>query len=177
MNVAVVAHCDWSMDKKKRWMTVAIRDGFRWKVHVPELVGDTSTLIDRLRTRSVENGSLLLGFDFPIGLPQAYARATELGSFRGALAMFGSGIWSDWYSVADHRSRISVHRPFYPARPGGTQRSHLFDALGIVDPAIAASYLRARDSRTAGRLHVVLDAWRKPGRQRCHQRLARNHRP
>jgi hypothetical protein len=29
MNVAVVAHCDWSMDRKKRWMTVAIRDNVR----------------------------------------------------------------------------------------------------------------------------------------------------
>ncbi|MBD8664105.1 DUF429 domain-containing protein [Rhizobium sp. CFBP 8752] len=134
MNVAVVAHCDWSMDRKKRWMAVAIRDGVRWQMHAPELVGDTSTLIDRMKARSVEKGALLLGFDFPIGLPMAYARATELGSFREALASFGSGIWSDWYSVADHRSRISLHRPFYPARPGGTQRAHLFDALGVTDP-------------------------------------------
>lgn len=29
MNVAVVTHCDWSMDKKKRWMAAAIRDGAR----------------------------------------------------------------------------------------------------------------------------------------------------
>ena len=106
MNVAVVAHCDWSMDRKKRWMSVAFRDGGRWQVHGPELVGDTMTLIDRMKARSVEKGSLLLGFDFPIGLPMAYARATELGSFREALASFGSGIWSDWYSVADHRSLI-----------------------------------------------------------------------
>lgn len=134
MNVAVVAHCDWSMDKKNRWMAVAIRDGARWQIHAPELVGDTLTLIDRLRSRSVEDGALLLGFDFPIGLPMAYARATELGSFREALASFGSGIWSDWYSVADHRSRISLHRPFYPARPGGTERAHLFNALGVTDP-------------------------------------------
>lgn len=162
MNVAVVAHCDWSMDKKKRWMAVAIRDGLRWKVHVPELVGDTLTLIDRLQGRSVENGSLLLGFDFPIGLPQAYARATELGSFRDALAMFGSGVWSDWYSVADHRSRISVHRPFYPARPGGTQRSHLFDALGIVDPL---SLLRVCECATAERQAACMMFWTLGGNQ------------
>ncbi len=54
MNVAVVAHCDWSMDRKKRWMSVAIRDRVRWQVHAPELVGDTSTLIDRMKARSVE---------------------------------------------------------------------------------------------------------------------------
>lgn len=162
MNVAVVAHCDWSMDKKKRWMAAAIRDGARWQIHAPELVGDTSTLIDRMTARSVENGALLLGFDFPIGLPMAYARATELGSFREALASFGSGIWSDWYSVADHRSRISFHRPFYPARPGGTERAHLFNALGVTDPP---ALLRLCERATADRQAACMLFWTLGGNQ------------
>ncbi|WP_210187729.1 hypothetical protein [Rhizobium oryziradicis] len=78
MNVAVVAHSDWSIDRKKRWMSVAIRNGVRWQVHAPELVGDTLSLIDRMKVRSVAEGALLLGFDFPIGLPEACARATGL---------------------------------------------------------------------------------------------------
>lgn len=162
MNVAVVAHCDWSMDRKKRWMAVAIRDGMRWQVHPPELVGDTLSLIDRMKARSVAEGALLLGFDFPIGLPMAYARATELGSFREALASFGSGIWSDWYSVADHRSRISLHRPFYPARPGGTQRAHLFDALGVTDPH---ALLRLCESASPDRQAACMLFWTLGGNQ------------
>jgi hypothetical protein len=162
MNVAVVAHCDWSMDRKKRWMAVAIRDGVRWRMHAPELVGDTSTLIDRTKARSLDKGALLLGFDFPIGVPMAYAHATELGSFREALASFGSGIWSDWYSVADHRSRISLHRPFYPARPGGTQRAHLFDALDVTDPH---ALLRLCERATPDRQAACMLFWTLGGNQ------------
>lgn len=43
MSVAVVAHCDWSMEQKKRWMAVAIKRGGDWHVQPPELVGDTSS--------------------------------------------------------------------------------------------------------------------------------------
>jgi hypothetical protein len=162
MNVAVVAHCDWSMDRKKRWMAVAIRDGVRWQMHAPDLVGDTSTLIGRMKARSVEKGALLLGFDFPIGLPIAYARATELGSFREALISFGSGIWSDWYSVADHLSRISLHRPFYPVRPGGTERAHLFNALGVTDPQ---ALLRLCERATPDRQAACMLFWTLGGNQ------------
>jgi hypothetical protein len=162
MNVSVVTHCDWSMDRKKRWMAVAVSNGTRWRVQVPELVGDTPSLIGRLRHRSLRPGSLLLGFDFPIGLPEAYARATQLGSFRESLVLFGSGIWSDWYSVADHRSRISVHRPFYPARPGGTQRAHLFDALGITEPS---SLLRLCERATSDRQAACMLFWTLGGNQ------------
>ncbi|MBP2547914.1 hypothetical protein J2858_000807 [Neorhizobium galegae] len=162
MTVAVVAHCDWSMDRKKRWMTVAIRDGTRWQIAAPELVGDTATLIERLRARSNRDGALLLGFDFPIGLPEAYARAAGIGSFREALSLFGSGVWSDWYSVADHRNRISLHRPFYPARPGGTQRAHLFEALDVGDPR---SLLRQCERATTDRQAACMLFWTLGGNQ------------
>lgn len=162
MRVAVVAHCDWSMDQKKRWMAVAIKHGRHWHVQSPELVGDTSILFDRLQRRAVDPGALLIGFDFPIGLPEAYARAAGVGSFREALTLFGSGIWSDWYSVADHRDQISLHRPFYPVRPGGTARVHLFDALGISG---ASSLLRACERATADRQAACMLFWTLGGNQ------------
>ncbi|UWM82143.1 hypothetical protein [Rhizobium sp. SRDI969] len=161
MSVAVVAHCDWSMEQKKRWMAVATKRGGRWYVQ-PELVGDTSNLFDRLRCRAVEPGSLLIGFDFPIGLPEAYARAVGLGSFREALKLFGTGIWSDWYSVADHRDQISLHRPFYPTRPDGTARAHLFEALGISD---ASSLLRVCERANADRQAACMLFWTLGGNQ------------
>lgn len=162
MSVAVVAHCDWSMDHKKRWMAVAIKRGGDWHLQSPELVGDTSSLFERLRRRAVEPGALLIGFDFPIGLPETYARATGLGSFRQALTSFGSGIWSDWYSVANHRDHISLQRPFYPVRPGGTTRAHLFDALGISD---ASSLLRVCERATADRQAACMLFWTLGGNQ------------
>lgn len=162
MSVAVVAHCDWSMDHKKRWMAVAIRRGGHWHIQPPELVGDTSNLFERLQRRTVDPGVLLIGFDFPIGLPEAYARATGIDSFREALTLFGSGIWSDWYSVADHRDHISLRRPFYPVRPGGTARAHLFDALGISE---ASSLLRVCERATPDRQAACMLFWTLGGNQ------------
>ncbi len=46
-----------------------------------------------------------------IGVPVGIAAARE------ALTSFGSGVWSDWYNVADHRDHISLQRPFYPRPP------------------------------------------------------------
>ncbi|PDS85504.1 DUF429 domain-containing protein [Rhizobium sp. L18] len=162
MGVTVVAHGDWSMERKKRWMAVAIKRGGHWHALPPELVGDTSSLFYRLRRRAVEPGSLVIGFDFPIGLPEVYARAAGLGTFREALTLFGSGIWSEWYNVADHRDRISLHRPFYPIRPGGTMRAHLFDALGISD---ASSILRICERATADRQAACMLFWTLGGNQ------------
>lgn len=162
MSVAVVAHCDWSMEQKKRWMAVAIKRGGHWRVQPPELVSDTSSLFERLQRRAVDPGALLIGFDFPIGLPEAYARAAGIGSFREALTSFGSGIWSDWYNVADHRDHISLQRPFYPVRPGGTARAHLFDALGISG---ASSLLRVCERATADRQAACMLFWTLGGNQ------------
>lgn len=97
----------------------------------PEVVGDTADLFDRLRLRAQSAGSLLIGFDFPIGLPLAYGHRTGLADFRDALDHFGSDVWSDWYSVCEQKSEISTGRPFYPMRPGGTKREHLLSGLGF----------------------------------------------
>lgn len=90
MSVAVVAHCYWSVDRKKRWMCVAERRGTGWIISAPEPVRDTADLIPRLRRRCETDGALVMGFDFPIGLPVAYGRASGLADFRAALRAFGS---------------------------------------------------------------------------------------
>lgn len=143
-------------------MAVAIKRGGDWHVQPPELVGDTSSLFDRLQHRAVDPGALLIGFDFPIVLPEIYARAPGLGSFREAPTSFGSGVWSDWYNVADHREHISLQRPFYPVRPGGTARAHLFGALGISD---ASSLLRVCERAIADRQAVCMLFWTLGGNQ------------
>lgn len=131
MSVTIVAHCDWSIEAKKRWMCVAVRQGKTWALSAPEPVGDTQNLIHRLRRRSVADAAVLMGFDFPIGLPAAYGRVLGTPDFRSFLRSFGDTRFARWFDVAEHRSEISIDRPFYPMRPGGTQRQHLFDALGL----------------------------------------------
>lgn len=128
---ALVAHCDWSLHAAKRWLSLAVREGQGWRFEVPEPVGDTATLARRLAARRRMEGSVLVGFDFPIGLPHRYGALTGFSGFREALPQLGQGPWAQWYAVAETPAEISLQRPFYPYRPGGTRRAHLFDGLGI----------------------------------------------
>ncbi|WEX77133.1 DUF429 domain-containing protein [Sinorhizobium numidicum] len=162
MDISVIAHCDWSIDRSKRWMTVAVSKDGRWIIAMPEPVGDTASLIDRLQHRAQSSGAVLIGFDFPIGLPEWYGRQTGFASFRDALAGFGRGPWAEWYDVADHRDRISIRRPFYPMRPGGTSRAHLFDALGI---DTAEDLLRRCERATRDRQAACMLFWTLGGNQ------------
>lgn len=126
-----VVHCDWSIAPNKRWMAVASRVGQRWKIVEPELVGPTSDLFERLYRRSPQSGCLLVGFDFPLGLPYQYGEKTGLTDFRTALSEFGKGKWAEWFNVCEKSEQISLFRPFYPFRPGETKQEYLWEALGF----------------------------------------------
>ena len=76
---------------------------------------------------------LLLGFDFPIGLPLKYARKARITDFLSALVQFGEGEWRDFYKVAENPEEIKLHRPFYPHRPGNSRHVHLIEKLGCGD--------------------------------------------
>jgi hypothetical protein len=103
-----------------------------WVIHAPEPVTDAGDLFDELRLRAGGGGPVLVGFDFPIGLPIAYADKTGFANFLTALAAFGAGEWRHWYQVARSREEISLRRPFYPlGRSAAGQQQHLLDALGL----------------------------------------------
>lgn len=161
MSVTIIAHCDWSIDRKKRWMCVAVRNGIGWTLSAPEPVGDTDDLIQRLRRKASVDGALLIGFDFPIGLPAAYGRALGLADFRSVLRSLGDQRFARWFDVAEHRGEISIERPFYPMRPGGTRRHHLFDALGF----LATDLLRRCERATPDRGDACMLFWTLGGNQ------------
>jgi hypothetical protein len=123
---ALIANCDWSTTSKKRWMAVAVRNADKFVASVPELVLNTADLLERLKKRRQEAGPVLVGFDFPIGVPRAYGEAITLQDFPTALMTFGKGAWADWFKPAERPSDINIRRPFYPLRPGkaGTVRKH-----------------------------------------------------
>lgn len=127
---SLVAHADWGADAKKRWMTCAIRIGECFEVSPPELVGDLPTLLRRLRSRGGE-GPIMIGFDFPIGVPATYARRADVDDFLAWLPRLGAGAWSRFYDVAARPEEIGLHRPFYPQRPGETRQHYLLDALEV----------------------------------------------
>ena len=106
------------------------RDG-SYQAEVPERVGDLETFFCRLRHRAGAGVTVFAGFDFPIGLPEAYALKVGFADFRAALASFGHGRWRSFYDPAPTQGDIAFTRPFYPLRPGGTQRNHLITALGV----------------------------------------------
>ncbi|MBC8446776.1 MAG: hypothetical protein H8D78_03410 [Chloroflexi bacterium] len=128
---ALVVHADWGSSPQKRWMARAtLREDGRYYAHEPEPVGEPRTLVQRLHTDVGPGGSILLGFDFPIGLPARYAERADIEDFLALLPQLGQDDWSDFYTVAEHSAEISVRRPFYPQRPGNSRQRHLVDGLG-----------------------------------------------
>jgi hypothetical protein len=128
----IVAHADWASSPRKRWACVAVHDSSgTFAVEAPEPVGDPSTFLERLAPRG--RSPLFVGFDFPIGLPIAYAKRFGIRKFVDALPTFGQGAAAEFFDPADVPSNIALTRPFYPRRPGGTKRQHLIDALGVAN--------------------------------------------
>lgn len=132
-DISLIAHCDWSKDAAKRWMCVAVRVDTQWQILPPEPVGETRTLFDRLEKRKRDAGALLVGFDFTIGLPRAYAEIARIPDFRTFLGQIGDGRWDNWFNVCNAPDQIGISRPFYPERPGGAKRAHLLNALGLAN--------------------------------------------
>ncbi len=126
----IVIHADWGVDSAKRWMARAVwqpNGGYRALPSEP--VRDAERLIVDQCAALARESSLLLGFDFPIGLPREYAARAGVESFSRFLADVGHGPWSRFFDVAESASQIDLTRPFYPMRPGGTQQAHLLRAL------------------------------------------------
>ena len=135
MTLPFIAHCDWSTSPHKRWMAEArpLVDG-SYALDVPSTVGNTASLLGDLRFRA-QKSPVLVGFDFPVGIPSAYAELAGISAFVPMLSEFGHGRWADFYHPATKSSEIALTRPFYPYAPGGTLKSHLAEALGVVSPA------------------------------------------
>lgn len=126
----------------------------------PEEVGPPGTLLERLAARG--EGPLVIGFDFPLGVPLAYAERAGVKSFRELLARAGKGEFARFFDPAETPDEISIGRPFYPRRPGGTRRQHLVDALGLT--GFHELYRRC-DRTTSGRSAAAALFWTLGGQQ------------
>jgi hypothetical protein len=145
-DTSLAAHADWSVDPRKRWMTIARRTTTGWCLAAPRPVGDVATVLARLVDEG-GGGAVALGADLPIGLPRAYAATRPEAGFLAFLR--GVGGLPDFFSVCGHLGDIRPERPFYPARgiAGMTRLSHAL-ALGLAD---ASALSRACDRATADR--------------------------
>ena len=159
----IVVHADWSVDPAKRWCARAIRlASGAYAALPPEPVGSLDGFLASLEAAAGPGGTVFAGFDFPLGLPRAYAEAAKIDDFAAALPAFGRGRWRDFYTPAERADEISLRRPFYPARPGGTRHRDLYEALGF--SSIGA--LRRRcDRPTATRFAASPLFWTLGGQQ------------
>jgi hypothetical protein len=120
-------HADWSANKK--WMAAADRTTQGWQIAAPECVRDTSKFVDN---RLFSGGTVLAGFDFPIGLPANFGKKTGFKNLPDALTELGDDEWGAFFCVAETPEQISVKRPFYPKFYTGHPRQiDLVRALGV----------------------------------------------
>lgn len=129
-----IAHADWGTAAVKRVVATAELRGGVYRAHPPVIVGPTGGLIERMGLHDQSDEGVLLGFDFPIGVPRAYARLAGFGKFASWFRTLDLG--STFFEVAADLARVSVDRPFFPTRiaektPGAKARFH--DALGLSD--------------------------------------------
>ncbi|WP_428491823.1 hypothetical protein [Rhodopila sp.] len=147
--LSLAAHADWSIDPRKRWLTIARRGTTGWHLTAPRLVGEVATLRTRL-VREAAGGAVALGADLPIGLPRAYAAIRPEADFLQFLRRLGG--LPGFFTVCARLDEIGPDRPFYPARgvAGMTRLSHAL-ALGLADAsALSRDCDRATAERPAG---------------------------
>ena len=131
-NVTLVSSADWSTDPKKRWMALASKQpDHYWQAYPPTPVDEPQCFFQTLQTNMPHPGCILAGFDFPIGLPYNYALTAGITNYLGSLSQFGQDKWSQFYVPAENPSEISIYRPFYPMRPGGSRRNYIEIGLGL----------------------------------------------
>lgn len=143
----IAAHADWSTDPRKRWITVARREGGGWLAAAPEPVGDPARRLAGLLGAGVP---VALGLDLPLGLPRAYAAGRAEPDFPAFLR--GLAGRPEFFAVSAGLATVSPERPFYPARgvKGMTRAAHAA-ALGLAGPAGLSRWCdRATAERPAG---------------------------
>jgi hypothetical protein len=139
MQPQLVLHADWGCNAKKRWLAIARRDSSGAysaspPCRVSEYTNELSQLVPLILREIGSNGTAVIGFDFPIGLPRKYARKVDIGSFKNFLLNLDpQDGWGEFWDVCQKQPQISLKRPFYPFRAGGTSQSYLKNALGVSD--------------------------------------------
>jgi predicted nuclease with RNAse H fold len=171
----LVVHADWGASSNKRQMAVAEQENGNYVLRSSEAVNDPSVFQKRLEEQATSSCAVV-GFDFPIGVPEEYARRAGISSFPGALSKFGKGKWKDFYERAKQPDQISIYRPFYPLYPnreGGVSHQHLTEGLGISDKdKLLRRCERATENRKSGSMlfwtlggeqvgHAAQEGWKK----------------
>jgi hypothetical protein len=110
----IAAHSDWSVDKRKRWITIGRKVADFWVLDAPQPTGDVSQLVGRL-AKAANEQAVILGIDCPIGLPGAYAK--QIAGFSDFPTFLKSlGRDDPFFQVAETIDEVCLARPFFPKR-------------------------------------------------------------
>src|SRR3970040_2278842 len=92
--ITLVAHADWSINPDKRWYAYTKPEGGgQYLAHAPIKVVHPESLLQQLEEIAGASGCILIGFDFPIGLPYGYTEKAGIADF---LAWFAGLEKSEW---------------------------------------------------------------------------------
>ncbi len=157
----LVIHADWSVNPNKRWAALARWEN-RWTIEAIEPVGPVGNWVQGLCCEAAR-GSVLAGFDFPIGVPADYGHKTGLGGFPDLLQAIGTGPWASFSDIARDPADISMQRPFYPAgASAGIKQADLLKAHGVLD---LDGIRRVCERKTADRRAACPVFWTLGGNQ------------
>ena len=156
----LVAHADWSLHPGGRWVARAtLGPDSRYHAGAPEPVGPLECFFRRQTALAGRGARILLGFDFPFGLPRHYAARANIRSFPAFLREVREGRWPDFFRVAEDPAEVSLARPFYPRRnkaKGQVKLTDLLSGLGLAD---REALLRACDRPTSRRPAAAAMFW------------------
>jgi hypothetical protein len=131
----VVFHADWSMHPHKRRQAEATLDASgQYLASETQPTASPDRILGALLARALPAASVLAGFDFVIGLPSGYAKRADVSRFLDVFPHLGSGVWEDFFLVADVACEVSIWRPFYPRRAetkGSVTHEQLCAALRV----------------------------------------------
>ena len=138
-----VAHADWGTAPAKRAVALAeLHDG-SFRARAPSIFGHSGQLLDDIGLHG-RRGRRLLGFDFPIGLPRAYAAQAGADTYLSWLRSLPDD--TTLFDVAADIADVSPARPFFPqnitAKSPGI-KAKFREALGLS----AENVLRRCDHR------------------------------
>ncbi|GGJ36446.1 hypothetical protein [Neoroseomonas lacus] len=143
----IAAHADWSIDPRKRWVSIARQGPQGWRAEAPVPVGAPAALLASLLAEGVP---VAMGLDLPLGVPRGFADGRREAGFVEFLR--GRAGDAGFFTVAATLADVSRERPFYPARgvKGMTRAAHAA-ALGLADAAGLSRWCdRATAERPAG---------------------------
>ncbi len=149
MTAILAAHADWSVDPRKRFLTVAARRDGKWVLNQPEPVGEPRNLLARLIDKA-GGDPVAFGADFALGVPRAFAKSKGISDFLGWLR----GLTEDEqiFQVCNSLEEASLDRPFYPRASvkGHGHMARLADRLGFSKTDDLRRYVDFPTSRRRG---------------------------